>query len=156
MLRSIADIAKSEAENIQLIDTKLACLTVFALGGISNNAVALESDYFAVRTALADAVGEASKFLAQKSLNKAGAPAVVRLVSVVASRFGIAVSEKAAAQAVSAIGAVFGALVNTVFIGHFQDMAPGAFHSPAAGNTTRQGNGNESVPRDLNQSRVGD
>jgi hypothetical protein len=127
MLRSIADIAKSEGENIQLIDTKLACLTVFALGGKSNKAAALESDYFAVRTALADAVGEASKFLAQKGLNKVGAPAVVRLVSVVASRFGIAVSEKAAAQAVPAIGAVFGALVNTVFIGHFQDMARGHF-----------------------------
>jgi hypothetical protein len=127
MLRSIADIAKSEGENIQLIDTKLACLTVFALGGKSNNAAALESDYFAVRAALAEAVGEASKFLAQKGLSKAGAPALVRLITVVASRFGVVVSEKAAAQAFPIIGAVGGALVNTLFIGHFQDMARGHF-----------------------------
>ena len=127
MLRSIADIAKSEGENIQLVDTKLACLTVFALGGKSNNAAALESDYFVVRAALADAVGEASKFLAQKGLSKAGAPALVRLISVVASRFGVVVSEKAAAQAFPVIGAAGGALVNTLFIGHFQDMARGHF-----------------------------
>ena len=36
MLRSIADIAKSEGENIHYIDTKLACLTVFALGSNRN------------------------------------------------------------------------------------------------------------------------
>jgi hypothetical protein len=126
MLRSIADIAKSEGENLQL-DTKLACLTVFALSGKSNNAAALESDYFAVRAALAEAVGEASKFLAQKGLSKAGAPALVRLISVVAARFGVVVSEKAAAQAFPVIGAAGGALVNTLFIGHFQDMARGHF-----------------------------
>jgi len=127
MLRSIADIAKSEGEDIQLIDTKLACLTVFALGGKSNNLTALESDYFVVRAALADAVGEASKFLAQKGLGKAGAPALVRLISVVAARFGVVVSEKAAAQAFPVIGAAGGALINTLFIGHFQDMARGHF-----------------------------
>ena len=32
MLRSIADVAASEGENPRHIDTKLACLTVFALG----------------------------------------------------------------------------------------------------------------------------
>ncbi len=127
MLRSIADIAKSEGEDIQLIDTKLACLTVFALGGKSNRATALEADYFAVRTALAEAVGEASKFLAQKGLSKAGAPALVRLISAIAARFGVVVSEKAAAQAFPVIGAAGGALVNTLFIGHFQDMARGHF-----------------------------
>jgi hypothetical protein len=37
------------------------------------------------------------------------------------------VSEKAAAQAVPAIGAVGGALINLVFIDHFQDMARGHF-----------------------------
>jgi hypothetical protein len=127
MLRSIADIAKSEGENIQLIDAKLACLTVFALGGKSNSAAALESDYFAVRAALAEAVGEASKFLAQKGLSKAGAPALVRLVSVVGARFGVVVSEKAAAQAFPIVGAVGGALVNTLFIAHFQEVARGHF-----------------------------
>ena len=123
MLRSIADIAKSEGENIQFIDTKLACLTVFALGSSkSEKDDATESGYFAARAAMAGAVSEASKFLAEKGLSKTGAPALVRLVSLIGSRFGIVVTEKAAAQAVPIIGAAAGALVNTIFIGHFQDM----------------------------------
>lgn len=127
MLRSIADIAKSEGENIQHLDTKLACLMVFALGGKSKDDDATESGYFAARAAMAAAVSEASKYLAEKGLSKAGAPALVRLISVLASRFGIVVSEKAAAQAVPILGAAGGALINTVFIGHFQDMARGHF-----------------------------
>lgn len=128
MLRSIADIAKSEGENIQYIDTKLACLTVFALGSnkkASDNAA--ESGYFAARAAMSSAVAEASKFLAEKGFSKSGAPALVRLISIISARFGIVVSEKAAAQAVPIIGAAAGALVNTIFIGHFQDMARGHF-----------------------------
>jgi hypothetical protein len=127
MLRSIADIAKSEGENIQHLDTKLACLTVFALGGRAKEDDAAESGYFAARAAMATAVSEASRFLAEKGLSKAGAPALVRLVSLLASRFGIVVSEKAAAQAVPILGAAGGALINTIFIGHFQDMARGHF-----------------------------
>lgn len=127
MLRSIADIAKSEGENIQYLDTKLACLTVFALGGESKSDDATESGYFAARAAMAAAVSEASKFLAEKGFTKAGGPALVRLISVLASRFGIVVSEKAAAQAVPILGAAGGALINTIFIGHFQDMARGHF-----------------------------
>src|SRR5438105_1065300 len=59
--------------------------------------------------------------------SKAGAPAMVRLIALLASRFGVVVSEKAAAQAIPILGAAGGALVNTVFIGHFQDMARGHF-----------------------------
>jgi hypothetical protein len=127
MLRSIADIAKSEGENIQYLDTKLACLTVFALGGESKADDATESGYFAARAAMAAAVSEASKFIAEKGFTKAGGPALVRLISVLASRFGIVVSEKAAAQAIPILGAAGGALINTIFIGHFQDMARGHF-----------------------------
>jgi EcsC protein family len=127
MLRSIADIAKSEGENIQHIETKLACLTVFALGGESKSDDAAESGYFAARVAMAGAVSEASKFLAEKGFSKAGAPALVRLVSLISARFGIVVSEKAAMQAVPIIGAASGALINTLFIEHFQNMARGHF-----------------------------
>lgn len=127
MLRSIADIAKSEGENVQHIETRLACLTVFALGGRAANDNAAESGYFAARVAMASAVSEAAKYLAEKGMSKAGAPALVRLVSLIASRFGIVVSEKAAAQAIPIIGAASGALINTLFIEHFQNMARGHF-----------------------------
>jgi len=127
MLRSIADIAKSEGENIQHIETKLACLTVFALGGRTEKDDAAESGYFAARAAMSSAVTEASKFLAEKGFNKIGAPALVRLVSLISSRFGIVVSEKAAMQAIPILGAATGALINTLFIEHFQNMARGHF-----------------------------
>ncbi|MFM7294536.1 MAG: EcsC family protein [Burkholderiales bacterium] len=127
MLRSVADIAKSEGENIQHIETRLACLTVFAIGGRAASDDAAESGYFAARLAMSGAVSEASRYLAEKGMSKAGAPALIRLTSLIASRFGIVVSEKAAAQAIPIIGAASGALINTLFIEHFQNMARGHF-----------------------------
>jgi hypothetical protein len=128
ILRSIADIAASEGEDPRHIDTRLACLVVFALGSPSDaRDNASQSGYFAVRSALATAVSEASKHLAQKGLAKGGSPALVRLIGLIAARFGIVVSEKTAAQLVPVIGAAGGALINTLFIGHYQDMARGHF-----------------------------
>ena len=128
ILRSIADIAASEGEDPRHIDTKLACLVVFALGSPKDSRDnAAESGYFAARSALATAVTEASKHLAQKGLAKGGGPALVRLVSLIAARFGVVVSEKTAAQLVPVIGAAGGALINTLFIAHYQDMARGHF-----------------------------
>jgi hypothetical protein len=127
MLRSIADVARSEGEDIRKAEAKVACVEVFALGGRGDADDAVESAYFATRAALAQAVSEAAKHIATKGFAREGAPAIVRLVSQIGSRFGVAVSEKAAAQAIPIIGAAGGALVNTLFIGHFQDMARGHF-----------------------------
>ena len=128
MLRSIADIAAAEGEDLADLDTQLACLTVFALGSDTSSADdAAESGYFAARTALAEAVQEAVKHLAKKGMGKTGAPALLRLVTLIASRFGVSVSEKAAAQMVPVLGAAGGAIINTLFIGHYQDMARGHF-----------------------------
>jgi hypothetical protein len=128
ILRSIADIAAAEGENPRHLETKLACLSVFALGSTRDRRDdAAESGYFAARSALATAVTEATKHLAQKGLSKSGAPALLRLITLIASRFGIVVSQKAAAQMVPILGAAGGALINTLFIGHYQDMARGHF-----------------------------
>lgn len=128
MLRSIADIAVAEGEDPRAIETKLACLMVFALGSTRDASDdAAESGYFAARSALATAVSEAAKHLAQKGLGKGVAPPLVRLITLIGSRFGIVVSEKAAAQAIPILGAAGGAIINTVFIGHYQDMARGHF-----------------------------
>ncbi len=128
ILRSIADIAASEGEDPRQIDTRLGCLMVFALGSPRDQRDnATESGYFAARSALATAVTEASKHLAQKGLAKGGGPALVRFMSLIAARFGIVVSEKTAAQLVPVIGAAGGAIINTLFIAHYQDMARGHF-----------------------------
>ncbi len=127
MLRSIADIARSEGEQINMLETKLECLNVFALGGPSKNDDGTETGYFAVRAALAHAVSDAAKYIAEKGLAQESAPALVKFIAVVAARFGIVVSEKVAAQAIPLIGALGGLLINTVFLDHFQDMARGHF-----------------------------
>jgi hypothetical protein len=127
MLRSIADIARSEGERIRLPDGMLACLEVFALGGRARSDDAAEVGYFAVRAALASTVSEAAQYLAERGLAQEGAPVIVRFIAQVASRFGIVVSEKAAAQAVPILGAAGGAIVNLLFIDHFQGMARGHF-----------------------------
>jgi hypothetical protein len=127
MLRSIADIARSEGEQISLLETKIACLEVFALGGPSKSDDGTETGYFAVRAGLAHVISEATKYITEKGLAREGAPALVKLIATLASRFGIIVSEKVAAQAIPLIGAAGGALINTIFIDHFQNMARGHF-----------------------------
>ena len=127
MLRSIADIARSEGENLHAIDAKLACIEVFALGGRSGTDDAAESAYFTVRAALAAAVADASTCFGARGGVKSGAPAVVRLIAQVANRFGVNVTQKMAAQAVPVIGAAGGATLNVLFMSHFQEMAGGHF-----------------------------
>ncbi|MEI6127588.1 MAG: EcsC family protein, partial [Pseudomonadota bacterium] len=63
MMRSIADIAREEGEDIRLIDTKLACLMVFALSGTTEHA-ALETGYYGIRAALSAAMSDATRFIA--------------------------------------------------------------------------------------------
>lgn len=127
MLRSIADIARSEGEPIRLAEGQLACLEVFALGGRRRGDDAAESGYFAVRAALAKALAEAAESVASRGLAQEGAPALVRFITQVAARFGIPVSEKVMAQSVPVVGAAGGAVINVLFIDHFQDVARGHF-----------------------------
>lgn len=127
MLRSIADIARSEGQMLEEPRTKLACIEVFALGGKSQADDAVESGYFAVRSGLAKAVSEASRHLALKGFAEKNSPVLIKLIAQISSRFGIQVSEKLAAQAIPVIGAAGGAVINTLFIDHFQAMARGHF-----------------------------
>lgn len=126
MLRSIADIARSEGESLDDPATRLACLEVLALGGASPDDDGAESGYFATRAALAQQVTAATRYVAS-GMGTGSAPALVQLVNGIASRFSIPVTQKALAQAAPIIGAATGATLNLVFIGHFQAMARGHF-----------------------------
>lgn len=127
MLRSIADIARSEGEDLSCPEARLQCVQVLALGGRSKDDDLAESVYFAARAALARAISDAAAHLAEKGLSQGGGPAILRLITQVAARFSVVVSEKTAVQAVPLVGALGGAAVNTLFIDHFQDMARGHF-----------------------------
>lgn len=127
LCRTIADIARANGESPNDPETKIACLQVFALGGSSSSDDGTETGYFAVRAGLAKAVTDATAFLAKQTLAAEGAPPLVRLIALVAARFQIQVTEKAAAQAVPVIGAAAGALINLAFADHFQEMSRGHF-----------------------------
>jgi len=127
MLRSIADIARSEGHDVGRLDVQMACLEVFALGGSSKADDAVETGYYAVRGALAKVVSEAAQHVAQRGMLTRGAPVMVRFIERVATRFGLVVQEKVALEMIPAIGAVSGALINTIFMGHFQNTARGHF-----------------------------
>ena len=88
---------------------------------------AFESGYFAVRAALAKAVSDSARFVAAEGVAALPAPVIARLISQVAARFGIVVSEKIAAQAAPVLGAIGGAAVNAAFADHFQTLARGHF-----------------------------
>ena len=127
MLRSIGDVARSEGEDLTDPETALNCLQVFALSGLKDGGDAANSGYFAVRAVLAKSVAEAARFTVDRGVLAEGAPVLVRLIAQIASRFGVVVTQKQAAQAVPFIGAVGGAAVNYAFIDHFQEIARAHF-----------------------------
>lgn len=127
MLRSIADIARSEGEDLTAVETRLACLQVFALGGRATGDDSAETGYYVVRALLSQQIAEAARALAGSGTLDRGMPAMVRLMASIASRFGVVVSQKTVATAIPILGAAGGALLNTMFIDHFQDAARGHF-----------------------------
>lgn len=126
ILRSVADIARSEGENLADPEAVLSCLEVFALG-TGRDALIGESSYFAVRALLAKSVTEAARHIVARGVADEAAPVLSRLLGQIASRFGLVVTQKAAAQAVPVIGAVTGAAINAAFMDHYQRLAHGHF-----------------------------
>ena len=54
-------------------------------------------------------------------------PGGVEFVRAIAARFGIVIGEQAGARMIPLLGAASGAMVNLVFMKHFQDVARGHF-----------------------------
>ncbi len=133
MMRDIAGVALSCGENPTDESVKLQCLAVFSIGGMEQEGQrksAMDSSYYASRLALTNFLREATVYAARvsaeqlaKDLAAGASPALVRLVAEVAKRFNVVVSQKLMAQAVPAIGAVGGALVNVAFNAHFDRVA---------------------------------
>lgn len=128
MLRSIARIAADSGAPLDDAETGLQCLLVFSLG--SQPLEAMDSAYLTTRVGMAMALGKASQWLARASVQEAAtamakgtAPALARLVSLVAQRFEVLVGQKLALESLPLIGAVTGALLNAAFTSHFNKLA---------------------------------
>ncbi|HEX6978984.1 MAG TPA: EcsC family protein [Alphaproteobacteria bacterium] len=127
MLRSIADIAREEGEDLTRPETGLACMEVFALGARTDTDDDAEAGYFAIRSSLATVVSDAARYLAATGAGAYPVSPVTKFIAKIGARFGIAVSHKMAAQLVPVIGALGGAAINYAFIDHFQTIARGHF-----------------------------
>ncbi|MDB5544661.1 MAG: Peptidase [Hyphomicrobiales bacterium] len=127
LLRAIADIARQQGEDLSKPEAALACMEVFALGSRSPADDYMDSSYFAVRALLARTISEAARFMAATAAADEAAPILLRFVSQIATRFGLAVTQKFAAQAIPVLGAAGGAAVNYAFMDHFQTLAQGHF-----------------------------
>lgn len=122
ILRSIAQMARAEGEDLARLEGRLACMEVFALGGRAGSDDAAETGYYGVRLALAVHLSSLAR-----SGGQAGSLAMGRLIQALAQRFGVVVSQKLAAGMVPVISAAGAAAVNALFVQHFEDMAKGHF-----------------------------
>lgn len=130
MFRSIASIAREFGEDLGEPEVRLQCLTVFCLGGASTSDDAMESAYLSARWGLQEMLAQAARTVAGMSaeqlasaLQKGTAPALVNLLSRIAARFNVTVSQKAFVQALPVLGAATGATINVAFIDHFNRVA---------------------------------
>lgn len=122
MLHAIADIAREEGEDLESDDARLACAQVFALGGRTKDDDAADLGYYALRIML-------GLHFEQNVLTAAGAqiPGSIELARAITARFGVAISDHAAARAIPVAGAISGAVLNLIFMNHYQDVARGHF-----------------------------
>ncbi len=126
MMRSIADIARSEGEDIMgSRDARLACVQVFALGGRTKDDDEAEVGYYGMRITLGLHFENLLQFAG--TMDGPHIPGAVQLARAVAARFGVVISDKLAAQLVPVAGALSAATLNLIFMQHYQDVARGHF-----------------------------
>jgi hypothetical protein len=127
MLRGIAEIARDEGEDVDTVETQLACVQVFALGGKTEMDDAADTGYYGVRLALSGYMSAAVVQVAQHGFQVDSGPIVLKVVNAIASRFGATITQRAATQIMPVVGALSAASLNTVFMHHFQSMARAHF-----------------------------
>jgi hypothetical protein len=128
ILRSIADIARSEGEDLEQIETRLACLEVLALGGGREESYrSAETGYYAARLGLAQSFKKAVAHVGQHGLGRKLAPPVLEWLTRIATRFSVQVSQELLVKAIPFVSAASGAAINAMFVQHFQDVARAHF-----------------------------
>jgi hypothetical protein len=126
MLRSIANVAHSEGEDLNTPEGRLACMEVYALGGRTGEDKSADAGYYGLRITLGFHFATSLLYSGNAASVK-NMPGGIQLVRAIASRFGAVISDHAAARLVPVAGAVSGSLLNLVFMDHFQKVAKGHF-----------------------------
>jgi hypothetical protein len=126
ILRSIADIAHAEGEDLSDREARIACVQVFALGGRTKDDNAAELGYYGLRVTLGL---HFERDILEYAANAQGPhiPAAIEFMRAIAARFGVVISDRVAAQMVPIAGAFSAGLLNLIFMNHYQDVARGHF-----------------------------
>ena len=126
IMRSIANIAHAHGEDLKQREARMACVQVFALGGRTKEDESADLGYYGLRVTLGL---HFERDILEFAANAEGPhiPAAIEIVRAIAARFGVVISDKAAAQLVPIAGAVSGAMLNLIFMSHYQDVAKGHF-----------------------------
>jgi len=128
MLRSIASIAASHGEDLNKLRTRLECISIFAMGSPKKGSGDRgQGQYYATRVSLMQAVDKAAEYIGTKGFSRT-APAVTSFIQTIADRFGVVVGEKLAAQAAPIISGVSAAVINNLFMDHFNKVASAHFY----------------------------
>jgi hypothetical protein len=125
-LRAIAEVARRHGEDLSKLESRMHCVVVLGLAA-RGSGEGPDIGHFAARAAFGRLISAASVTMVERSAAQASAPAFSALVSAIAPRFGIVVSERAAASALPVLGALGGAMLNMLFVRHFQRAAHGHF-----------------------------
>lgn len=156
MLRTIADIAQSEGEDLHNPLARLACVEVLGLDTTHPGTAHVDvGSYYSIRRSMATLVRDAAQHLASattvQTVREAAATVarqtgvdmattvttnlamdesispLVALLKAIETRYGLIISEEIAVQWLPVIGGVGGATINYLFMDHFQNMAHGHF-----------------------------
>lgn len=126
LLSSIADIASFNGEFPNDLTTKFACLEVLALGHNNIDDKNLESKYYLTRSLLSNSMSLAKNYIIENGINYE-ATEITHMITMIAERFSSQVTKKSVLKSAPIMSAVAGAINNTIFISHFQDIAKGHF-----------------------------
>jgi len=126
ILRSVADIARSQGEDLTELEPRMACVYTFALGARTKEDESADVGYYALRSLLGL---HFTRDIIEYATSATGPhiPAFIGLTRAIAARFGVIISDKVALQMVPIAGAVSGASLNVIFMNHFQHVARGHF-----------------------------
>ena len=94
LLRSIAEIAREEGEDLNAPKAALACIEVFGLGGKAGRGGDVRERLFRGSRGAGEIGHRQRAVCREQGVGSQSAPVVARLISQIAARFGVVVSEK--------------------------------------------------------------
>jgi hypothetical protein len=124
-LRFCAEVARRHGEDLSKSESRMQCVAVLGLAGQGRESP--DVGYFAARAAYGRLISGASAALVERGAASSSGPVVSTIIEAIAPRFGVVVSERAAASALPVLGALGGATLNMLFVRHFQRTAHGHF-----------------------------